>query len=40
MALLSIGMNDKFIRMWKFCKNKDSQDYEIVALKLDVNIAN
>lgn len=38
MALLSIGVNDKYIRMWKINKKKESKEYEFTGLKLDVSI--
>jgi hypothetical protein len=40
MSLLSLGLSDKYIRMWKFSKKEGSEDLEFHGLKLDVSIHN
>lgn len=39
MALLSLGVKDNYVRMWRVVKNKETGEFSFVGLKLDVNIS-
>lgn len=40
MNILSLGLNDKYLRMWKVHRKENSDEMMFTGLKLDISIHN